>query len=48
VITSVALVLAVLVLPTILILGTLFLVASAVAALADGAVPGGVFRRPAS
>ena len=46
-IASVLLVAASLVLPTILVLGALFLLGSAVAALADGAVPDGGLRRPA-
>ena len=45
-IAAVLLVAAALALPTILVLGALFLLGSAVAALADGAVPDGGLRRP--
>jgi hypothetical protein len=45
-IASIVLVAAALVLPTILVLGALFLLGSAVVALADGAVPDGALHRP--
>jgi hypothetical protein len=47
VIASVLLIVAALVLPTILVLGALFLLGSAVVALADATGPEGGLRRPA-
>jgi hypothetical protein len=47
-IASIAVVLAVLALPTAVILGLLILLGSAVAVMADGGAPGGLLRRPAS
>jgi hypothetical protein len=45
-IASLVLIVAALILPTILVLGALFLLGSVVVALADGSVPGGGLRRP--